>query len=61
MVGRVRLTAIEFKLLRMLMESPGRVFTRDQLLASMHAFNEAAVVDRGNTRYSIYAMLLEWI
>ena len=36
----VRLTAIEFKLLRMLMESPGRVFTRDQLLASMHAFNE---------------------
>jgi DNA-binding response OmpR family regulator len=42
----VRLTAIEFKLLRMLMESPGRVFTRNQLLASMHAFNEAAVVDR---------------
>jgi DNA-binding response OmpR family regulator len=42
----VRLTAIEFKLLRTLMESPGRVFTRDQLLASMHAFNEAVVVDR---------------
>jgi DNA-binding response OmpR family regulator len=42
----VRLTAIEFKLLRTLMESPGRVFTRDQLLATMHAFNEAVVVDR---------------
>src|SRR5262249_21307788 len=42
---RVRLTAIEFKLLRTLMESPGRVFTRDQLLTTFHAFDEA-VVDR---------------
>ena len=42
----VRLTANEFKLLRTLMESPGRVFTRDQLLATIHPFNEAAVLDR---------------
>ncbi len=41
----VRLTAIEFKLLRTLMESPGRVFTRDQLLTTCHAFDEV-VVDR---------------
>jgi DNA-binding response OmpR family regulator len=41
----VRLTAIEFKLLRTLMESPGRVFTRDQLLTTFHAFDEP-VVDR---------------
>jgi DNA-binding response OmpR family regulator len=41
----VRLTAIEFKLLRTLMESPGRVFTRDQLLTTFHGFGEA-VVDR---------------
>ena len=42
----VRLTAIEFKLLRMPMESPGRVFTRDQLLAAIYAFNEAVVMER---------------
>jgi len=42
----VRLTAIEFKLLRTLMESPGRVFTRDQLLAAIYAFNEAVVMER---------------
>ena len=42
----VRLTAIEFKLLRALMESPGRVFTRDQLLATIYAFNEAVVMER---------------
>ena len=47
MDGReVRLTAIEFKLLRMLMESPGRVFTREQLLATIHAFNAAVVMER---------------
>ena len=47
MDGReVRLTAIEFKLLRMPMESPGRIFTRDQLLATIHAFNEAVVMER---------------
>ncbi len=42
----VRLTPIEFKLLEALMEFPGRVFTRDQLLAHVYAFDEAAVVDR---------------
>ena len=42
----VRLTAIEYKLLQALMEFPGRVFTRDQLLAHVYAFDEAAVVDR---------------
>ena len=42
----VQLTAIEFKLLRALMEFPGRVFTRDQLLATFHALDDAAVVDR---------------
>ena len=42
----VRLTAVEFKLLRTLMESPGRVVTRDQLLATVHVFDDAAVVDR---------------
>jgi len=41
----VRLTAIEFTLLRTLMESPGRVFTREQLLTTFHTFDEA-VVDR---------------
>ncbi len=42
----VRLTPIEYKLLQALMEFPGRVFTRDQLLAHVYAFSEAAVVDR---------------
>jgi DNA-binding response OmpR family regulator len=42
----VQLTTSEFKLLRTLMESPGRVFTRDQLLATIYASNEAVVVDR---------------
>jgi two-component system alkaline phosphatase synthesis response regulator PhoP len=28
------------------MEFPGRVFTRDQLLAHVYAFDEAVVVDR---------------
>lgn len=42
----VQLTAIEFKLLRSLMESPGHVFTRDQLLATFHALDDTAVVDR---------------
>jgi DNA-binding response OmpR family regulator len=41
-----RLTTIEFKLLRTLMEFPGRVFTRDQLLATIHPFDNAGVVDR---------------
>ena len=42
----VPLTTIEFKLLRTLAESPGRVFTRDQLLATIHPFDDAAVVGR---------------
>jgi DNA-binding response OmpR family regulator len=42
----VRLTSIEYKLLQALMEFPGRVFTRDQLLAHVYAFNESNVVDR---------------
>ena len=41
----VRLTPIEYKLLQALMEFPGRVFTRDQLLAHVYAFDEAIVVD----------------
>jgi len=42
----VRLTPIEYKLLQALMEFPGRVFTRDQLLAHVYAFDEVVVVDR---------------
>jgi len=42
----VRLTVIEFKLLQALMEFPGRVFTRDQLLAHVYAFEEVDVIDR---------------
>ena len=42
----VRLTPLEFKLLQALMEFPGRVFTRDQLLTHAYAFHEAVVVDR---------------
>ncbi len=42
----VRLTPVEFKLLQALMEFPGRVFTRDQLLTHVYAFHEAVVVDR---------------
>jgi DNA-binding response OmpR family regulator len=42
----VRLTPIEYKLLQALMEFPGRVFTRDQLLAHVYTFDEAVVVDR---------------
>ena len=42
----VQLTPIEYKLLQALMEFAGRVFTRDQLLAHVYAFDEAVVVDR---------------
>ena len=42
----VRLTAFEYKLLQALMEFPGRVFTREQLLAHLHAFDETIVTDR---------------
>jgi len=42
----VRLTPNEFKLLQALMEFPGRVFTRDMLLAHVYPFDDASVVDR---------------
>jgi DNA-binding response OmpR family regulator len=42
----VRLTVLEYKLLQALMEFPGRVFTREQLLAHVYAFDEAVVIDR---------------
>jgi two-component system alkaline phosphatase synthesis response regulator PhoP len=42
----VYLTAFEFKLLVALMEFPGRVFTREQLLAQVYAYDELYGVDR---------------
>ena len=42
----VRLTIVEYKLLQALMEFPGRVFTREQLLTHVYAFDEAIVIDR---------------
>ena len=42
----VQLTMIEYKLLQTLMEFPGRVFTRDQLLDHVYAFNEADITGR---------------
>ncbi len=42
----VHLTPSEFRLLRVLLESPERVFSREQLLAHMVTHDEAAVVDR---------------
>ncbi|MGD8250945.1 MAG: response regulator transcription factor [Desulfobacterales bacterium] len=41
----ISLTSTEFKLLKALMESPGRVFSRDQLLQHLYAEGET-VVDR---------------
>jgi two-component system phosphate regulon response regulator PhoB/two-component system alkaline phosphatase synthesis response regulator PhoP len=43
--GRVELTATEFRLLRILAEKPGWVFTRDQLLDALWG-SEKAVIDR---------------
>lgn len=42
----VYLTAFEFKLLVALMEFPGRVFTREHLLAQVYDYDELYVVDR---------------
>lgn len=42
----VYLTAFEFKLLVALMEFPGRVFSREQLLAQVYTYDEMYVVDR---------------
>ena len=41
----IDLTATEFKLLNMLMGKPGRVFTRQQIIESIHE-GFAAVTDR---------------
>ena len=41
----VSLTVAEFRLLRALVENPGRVFTRDQLL-SVIAGGESVIIDR---------------
>jgi DNA-binding response OmpR family regulator len=42
----VQFTAFEYTLLQTLMEFPGRVFTREQLLAHLYAFDETIVGDR---------------
>ena len=42
----VYLTAFEFKLLVALMEYPGRVFSREQLLAQVYSYDEMFAVDR---------------
>ncbi|HYF95113.1 MAG TPA: response regulator transcription factor [Symbiobacteriaceae bacterium] len=44
--SEVYLTAFEFKLLVALMEFPGRVFGREQLLAQVYSYDEMYVVDR---------------
>jgi DNA-binding response OmpR family regulator len=43
---RVELTHHEFTLLHALMAAPGKVFTRDELLAHLYPKHEAAVIDR---------------
>jgi DNA-binding response OmpR family regulator len=42
----VRLTPLEFRLLRALLEAPARAFTRDALLEHLYPRHEADVVDR---------------
>ena len=42
----VSLTPHEFNLLQALMDSPGKVFTRDELLARLYPRHEAIVIDR---------------
>lgn len=42
----VHLTLLEFKLLRVLLEAPEQVFTREQLLAHTSGHGDAVVVDR---------------
>jgi DNA-binding response OmpR family regulator len=60
LAGRpILLTPHEFKLLQTLMAAPGRVFSRDELLAHLYPKHEAIVVDRvvdvhiGNLRQKI--------
>ena len=43
---RIELTHHEFTLLRVLMAAPGRVFSRDELLASLYPNRESIVIDR---------------
>jgi DNA-binding winged helix-turn-helix (wHTH) protein len=43
---RVRLTALEFRLLQVLAETPGRAYSRDELLARLHALDGKTPVDR---------------
>ncbi len=42
----VKLTPHEFVLLKTLMSTPGKVFTRDELLSRLYPMGEVAVVDR---------------
>ncbi len=44
--GAVRLTPLEFRLLHILVEVPGRVWSRDDLLARLHALDGRTPVDR---------------
>jgi DNA-binding response OmpR family regulator len=43
---RIELTHHEFRLLHALMAAPGRVFSREELLASLYPNREAVVIDR---------------
>jgi DNA-binding response OmpR family regulator len=43
---RIELTHHEFKLLHALMAAPGRVFSRDELLACLYPNRESVVIDR---------------
>jgi DNA-binding response OmpR family regulator len=43
---RIELTHHEFKLLHALMAAPGRVFSRDELLAYLYPNRESIVIDR---------------
>jgi len=42
----VQLTPHEFNLLQTLMNAPGKVFTRDELLAGLYPRDEVVVIDR---------------
>ncbi len=44
--SRIFLTSHEYKLLQALMASPGKVFTRDELVAILYPREEAIVIDR---------------
>jgi len=57
--NEIKLTVNEYKILQTLMNSPGRVFTREQLIDKIYANEEVSVVDRvidvhiGNLRAKI--------